>query len=638
MPSAMSRRTKLVMGVWIALAFSLPASAQFTGRTLGDAPVAGTFVGSLIVYLRTQDGQPLSDAAVPMIHVSSVEDFASFPNPPTRTGDGWMITGLPTGHLYQVQVSASGFLPASETVDLPQLEDASASVVIFMRPVDEALVFHSPTGKFVLAPNAQKEIQRALEDLQQNKISSAQKHAQKAVQLAPGNPYVEYVMGMTYLIAKQLDKAQPYLEKSVSIDPSQPVALGALGTLRYEKGDDAGAVEVLTRAVHLDPSSWKDEWFLACSYLRQKKFAESAEHAQKALRLGKDKARLAQIVLGEAQAELGHREEAIATFQTFAKENPSDPNTKDVLHLIELLRRAPPVQDALTGKSLRGPVGASELLAITLPLPPVEVPPRQNWAPPDVDADHPFVVSGASCPLPQILDVAGKKASAFVQDLQEFSAQEEFQVIQIKRSGELERPLTRTFSYLVFIDQIPPDRFDLREVRDDDVAAKSPGRLADSASALALAFHPVLQNGFEWNCEGLGQWHDKPAWLIHFRQRHDRPNVLASFDSGSGRYALPLKGRAWVSEPGGQVIHLDADLVNEIQPIDLKREHFSVDYKIVSFPAHKVDLWLPESVDTYIQYQGHFLHHYHHFTDFKLFWVGASQKIGAPKEAVSREP
>lgn len=637
MSSTMSLRMKLVVGVSIVLAFSPSASAQFSGRTPGDAPVAGTFVGSLIVYPRTPDGQPLSDAAVPMIHVSSVEDFTSFPNPPTRTGDGWIITGLPSGHLYQVQVSASGFLPASETVDLPQLEDASSSVVIFMRPVDETLIFNPPTGKFVLAPNAQKEIQRALEDLQQSKVPSAQKHAQKAAQLAPGNPYVQYVMGMTYLISKQLDKAQPYLEKSVSIDPSQPVALGALGTLRYQKGDDAGAVEVLTRAVHFDPSSWKDEWLLACSYLRQRKFAESADHAQKALRIGKDKARLAQIILGQAQADLGHREEAIATFQTFAKENPSDPNTKDVLRWIEVLRHPQPARTPSDSKSVLAP-GTADLSAITLPLPPVEVPPRQNWAPPDVDADHPFVVSGASCPLPKILDLAGKKASAFVQDLQKFSAQEEFQVIQIKRSGELERPLTRTFSYLVFIDQIPPDRFDLREVRDDDAVAKSPGRLADSASALSLAFHPVLQNDFDWNCEGLGQWHDKPAWLIHFRQRLDRPNVLASFNAESGQYPLPLKGRAWVSEPGGQVIHLDADLVNEIQPIDLKREHFSVDYKIVSFTAHKVDLWLPESVDTYIQYQGHFLHHYHHFTDFKLFWVGASQKIGAPKEAVSREP
>ena len=63
------------------------------------------------------------------------------------------------------------------------------------------------------------------------------------------------------------------------------------------------------------------------------------------------------------------------------------------------------------------------------------------------------------------------------------------------------------------------------------------------------------------------------------------------------------------------------------------REHFSVDYGQVSFRTHNVDLWLPENVDSYIQYQGHFLHYYHHFSNFKLFWVGASQKISDPKEA-----
>lgn len=177
--------------------------------------------------------------------------------------------------------------------------------------------------------------------------------------------------------------------------------------------------------------------------------------------------------------------------------------------------------------------------------------------------------------------------------------------------------------------------FQLNEVREQNSQpANLSARVSDiGVPGLALAFHPTIRDNLDWTCEGLGKWNDQPAWVVHFKQRPDRPSVLAMFATPSHSYSMALKGRAWVSQQSGQVLHLDTDLVKEIQPVDLKREHFSIDYKLVSFQKHNTDLWVPENVDTYIQYQGHFLHHYHHFSDFKLFWVGASQKISEPKEA-----
>jgi len=57
----------------------------------------------------------------------------------------------------------------------------------------------------------------------------------------------------------------------------------------------------------------------------------------------------------------------------------------------------------------------------------------------------------------------------------------------------------------------------------------------------------------------------------------------------------------------------------------------------VRFREHNVRLWLPQTVDTYMQYQGHFWHFYHRYSDFKLFWVGASQKISQPKEETQQQ-
>ncbi|MGC2254368.1 MAG: hypothetical protein WA563_07490, partial [Candidatus Acidiferrales bacterium] len=75
--------------------------------------------------------------------------------------------------------------------------------------------------------------------------------------------------------------------------------------------------------------------------------------------------------------------------------------------------------------------------------------------------------------------------------------------------------------------------------------------------------------------------------------------------------------------------------VRPVAEIKLEREHFVIDYEAVAFPKHKVTLWLPENVDSYFQYRGHYLHHYHRFSNFKLFWTGATEKIGQPRGATN---
>ncbi|MGH9863939.1 MAG: hypothetical protein ACRD4H_00835, partial [Candidatus Acidiferrales bacterium] len=225
-------------------------------------------------------------------------------------------------------------------------------------------------------------------------------------------------------------------------------------------------------------------------------------------------------------------------------------------------------------------------------------------------------------------------ATKMVTDLEKFSASEEYQTVEIKRNESLEKPVSRAFDYMVFIEHPSDQIIQVNEFRDQGVTAlEMPGELADmGAPGLVLAFHPLLQPDFAWSCEGLGEWQDKPAWVVRFQQRPDRPNRLHDFRSSLGGTPLPLKGRAWVSENGGQVMHMETDLMQPMSALQLKREHFVINYTAVAFPKHKVTLWLPENVDVYFQYRGHYLHQYHHFSNFKLFWTGATQKIGQPKE------
>ena len=606
----------------LANAQSVPSSAPLPDMAGSTLPLNNSVAGSIQVYVRTVDGEPLPTS--PKVNIIAPSDSAAIPQMKKAGQDLWVFSGVELGDMYEVQVQAPGYHTELRPVRLLEVTGASASIIVFMRNPNDELAFHPPSGQFVLAPQAEKEAQKGSADLDSGKIDSAEKHFSKALKMAPDNPYVNYLMGMSFFLNGELPAAKPYLEKSVSADATQLPALMALGTLRFRQADYAGAIQVLAPAARLNGSKWKVHSMLAGSYLKQKDFENAREQAQRSLTLGGKQAGRDELVLGEALAGLGQREKAVTALETFLAQYPNDSNDPTIRAWLPDLKKPQPAKSAASQ-----PVGSLVATAA------VDLPPKEDWAPPDIDAGKPFIIAGASCSLPKVLASAATNATQMVTDLERFSATEEYQTVEIKRTQSLEKPVSRTFSYLVFIEHPSDQVIHVNEFRNQGVAdTDMPGELVDiGAPGLVLAFHPLLQGDFTWSCEGLGEWKDKPAWVVRFEQRSDRPDRLLAFQSPSGTDPLPLKGRAWVSEDGGQVMHMETDLVKPIPGIRLQREHFVVDYTTVTFAQHKVTLWLPENVDVYFQYRGHYLHHYHHFSDFRLFWTGATQKIGQPKEA-----
>lgn len=84
-----------------------------------------------------------------------------------------------------------GYETVRRSIDLPDVPGFSQSMIIYMKRIDETLIFHPPSGQFALTPKAQKELQNGLKDFQARKFSSGQKHVSKALALDPGNPHGE---------------------------------------------------------------------------------------------------------------------------------------------------------------------------------------------------------------------------------------------------------------------------------------------------------------------------------------------------------------------------------------------------------------------------------------------------------------
>lgn len=326
----------------LVLLASATALAQGTRpMSPGDAPSNSTAAGNLMIYLRTADGQEIPDTAVPLIRLTSVRGGMPMPNPPTRVGGGWLISGLTIGNDYEVQITANGYLPAGQVASVPDFAGATGTVTIFLRAGDPDLVYQRPRGQFVLAPKAERDIEQALSDLQAGRFAWARKETEKAMKLAPANPYVQYVMGLVFLHSGQITEAKPFLEKAVSIDPNDAAAMSALGKVCYRLGDYPGAIDTLTKAAQLDATSWNVEWLLGAAYLAQNNYTAARDHADRALKVGKEKADQVEFLLGAALAGLGEREQAAEALVKFADRCPQDPNATKARDWAKMLLSPP---------------------------------------------------------------------------------------------------------------------------------------------------------------------------------------------------------------------------------------------------------------------------------------------------------
>lgn len=148
--------------------------------------------------------------------------------------------------------------------------------------------------------------------------------------------------------------------------------------------------------------------------------------------------------------------------------------------------------------------------------------------------------------------------------------------------------------------------------------------------ALAFVFHPELRDNFEMKCEGLGSWNGAATWLIHFKQREDKPHHTQEYVVNGHVFPVSIKGRAWITADTFQIMRLESDLVRPIPEIQLYSQHWSVDYGPVRFSKQNEELWLPKSADLYFDFLKHRYFRRHSYDHFMLFSVDTEEKRKEP--------
>ncbi len=545
--------------------------------------------------------------------------------------------GLTVG-LYEIEVSAVGYLTTHQELKVGSIIN-TYQVESTLKRDPAAIELNAPISP-KMPSKARKETQRGVTALKSSDLKEAEKHLDAAHKAAPDNSDVDFLLGYLSYQKKDLKQAEIYLGQASTLDPHNAQALSLLGRLRLEREDYPAAKAVLEQAVAADPESWMAHNLLADTYLKQHEFEKAREQAQLAIDKGKGGGNAAQIVLGEALGNLGQFKQAIAALNTFLQYAQDSPAVPEVRALIaQLQQRDGPVAEQQTAKPTASAQPNGKVKSDDLLLAATDTGfSAKSWEPPGIDDVKPSVAADVTCPYQKVIDGTGASVKQFVDDLSRFNAIEDLLHENLNEMGTATTKETREFNYVAAISEPKPGYLTVDEFRTGRTdLGDFPGQIATRGlPGLALVFHPDMRDNFEITCEGLSQWNGKATWLLHFRQRDDRPNRMRSYKIGGQVYPISMKGRAWVSADTYQIVRIESELVKPMPKIQLLSEHYTVDYGPVLFKTKNVELWLPKTAELYFHFQKHRYFRRHTFHDFLLFSVDSDSKTSGPRAGTKK--
>lgn len=538
-----------------------------------------------------------------------------------------VFTNVPFGS-YEVEVSAVGYLSEHRELQVINML-APKQIEILLHRDPEAVRLDLTEG--VLPPKVRKEAKRAISLLKSGKLEAAQKQLDEAYKLAPSSPDLNFLLGYFYFQKRDFSQAGNYLGTAANLNPHNAQALTLLGRTDLETQDYPAARSALEQAILADAENWLPHSLLADAYLRQKEYGKARDEAQIAITkgqsVGKTATSPADLVLGEALVGLGQDHDGIQALNKFLEDSPRNPLVGDVRRLIAQLTEPKPNADRTAAQpeahfSAVDPLDA--LAAPTLSLRP--------WQPPGVDDVTPAVASKLDCPAAQVIEESGKRVQELVDDVARFAAVEDLFHQALDNFGIPVRTETRKYNYVAAISEAEPGFIAVDEYRAQKMTLEGyPDQIASSGFvALALVFHPHMRDNFVMTCEGLGDWHGQASWLVHFRQREDRPSRMHSYRVGNQMYSVDLKGRAWITADKFQIVRIEADMVRPMPEIQLLSEHQAVEYGPIPFPKKNTTLWLPKTAEIYFDFRKRRYYRRHSFDHFMLYSVETDEKRKEP--------
>ncbi len=546
-----------------------------------------------------------------------------------------VFTNIPYGQ-YDVEINAVGYLGTHQ--ELRVMDTLRPSMIDVVLQRDPSAINLDATDE-VMTPKARKEAKHAISSLKSNNLVEAQKRLDAAYKLSPSSPELNFLLGYLNFQKKDFVQAGNYLTTATTLNPHNAQALTLLGRTSLERSDFPAAQTALERAVLADSDNWLPHNLLADTYLRQKDYAKARDEAQvaitKAQTVPKSVAGPVQLVLGEALLGLGKDQDGIQALNAFMEQSPQHPMVPQVRSLVAQINQqiSDDAKAEIQAPELRFKV-VDPLAA--LPAPGLSV---KAWQPPGIDDLKPPVAADVACPVEQVIEESGKRVQQLVQDVARFAAVEDLFHQGLDSYGIPTHTETRKYNYVAAITEPKPGILSVDEYREDKFDLNGyPDKIASTGLAvMALIFHPDMRENFEMNCEGLGDRKGQATWLVHFRQRNDKPNNMHSYRVGKESHAVNLKGRAWITADKFQIVRIETEMITPMPEIQLLSEHHVVEYGPIPFPKKDTTLWLPKSAEIYFDFRKHRYYRRHSFDHYMLYSVDTEEKPKEPGKRIAEE-
>jgi len=205
--------------------------------------------------------------------------------------------------------------------------DLESSVSILQKgvdrnPTDEESLYM--LGQVLLASGRDSEGRRVMGEYQslQERLSRTNSLFEDAIERAQSG---------------ELDQAETHLKEVLRIAPRYAPALQVLGTVRLNRGNTGGALEMLKQAQFSNPLNSETYFDMGTAYLRSGKFSEALDMTLRARTLDEEDPRYPTL-LGEIYSKMNRMAESRAAFdlsrelQSRPGYRPTDPYSSEMRH------------------------------------------------------------------------------------------------------------------------------------------------------------------------------------------------------------------------------------------------------------------------------------------------------------------
>lgn len=526
---------------------------------------------------------------------------------------------------YEIEVTAPGYKTAEEHASI-FAGGTTCTVYVYLHSKSEGSSGNVGSSEVLMTPRLQGELDKGLDKMRRHQYDAARAQFEKAAKMAPGNPDIQYLLGMLEYTQEHFDAARGKFQAALSINPSHERSLLALGELQLRTRDAVGAALTLEKAYLLNGADWRTHWLLGKAYAQQKNYEKALAHATRAAELGKEHGAPAWLLEGQIMLQLEKREEARKAFETVARSFPNDPAVAEAKS-----------QLAWLDKAMMTPV--SQVLP---PTPPETPPPPalapvaiRPWAPPDIDSKEYPAAEDAVCSESDLVHRTRTKMMRQLGNFERFVATEHIEHQEVDGHGIPGAVRQKDFNYLIFVEHPRPGMSFLEEKRDggDNLDSFPTALATQGLAALALSvFDPSYEGDLTYKCEGLGTWRGQAVWRLRFEQKQEMKSRIRMWTNNRGTYAIPLKGRVWIGASNYDVLHIETDLREAVKEIELTRDHLLIDYGPVKFEKGGTTLWLPWDAEMFMELRGKRYHHTHTLRNYMLFSVDSAGTVGKPPE------